>query len=110
MISTQSQNQTIETTPDFPEFSTPQCAQPNPAAIATFEDTAIVPMEPLNPNQMIEVGGESAAIILSSALSIAVIILAVTELMKVLVPAIGQQPPVRHRGEENIESPTNESR
>ena len=91
MISADFQTQTIQATPDrHPiEFLTPLCEFPNPlsTAIETLEDSAIVPMEPLDPNPILAVGGEPAAIILS----IAVIILAVAELIKVLVPVMVQQ-------------------
>ena len=88
MISTDSTTQTIQATPDrnILEFSTPLCELPNPSSteIETLEDSAIVSLEPLDPNLAIEIGGQPSVIILSTA----VVILAVAELIKVLVPVM----------------------
>lgn len=88
MILTESTTQTIQATParNIIEFSTPLCELPNPSstAIETLEDSAIISLEPLDPNQAIEIGGQPSVIILSTA----VVILAVAELIKVLVPVM----------------------
>ena len=91
MIPTTSKTQMTQSNPNGNplEFPIALCQQPNSSStpIESLEDTAIAPMEPLDPNQLLNIGGEPAAIILS----IAVIILALAELIKVFVPVMQKQ-------------------